>query len=194
MYNSRPIPHVAKKLDWELNLGITRSNFNQFFHCYKQNDIGKRSCMAIFIEQLFIYLYKNFTNYIGNTTKLLSYSHTQLHLQNDLYCVGWGDKLYSLTCHTHWRRSCGGHFLAVVHVVLGGPCTRTPPLFPQVERLIRLVLLCTASSCTAERSFGALYNGSNMAAYSMMTQPRLNIRQLSVTYTKTSWTALTLEN
>ena len=46
-------------------------------------------------------------------------------------------------------------------------------IFPEVERLIRLMLLCSASSCTAERSFSALRRLKTWLR-STMTQPRLN--------------------
>ena len=46
-------------------------------------------------------------------------------------------------------------------------------IFPQVERLIRLMLLCPASSCTSERSFSALRRLKTWLR-STMTQPRLN--------------------
>ena len=46
-------------------------------------------------------------------------------------------------------------------------------MFPQVECLIRLTLLCPASSCTAERSFSAL-RWLKTWLRSTMTQPRLN--------------------
>lgn len=46
-------------------------------------------------------------------------------------------------------------------------------LFPQVERLIRLMLLCPATSCSAERSFSALRRLKTWLR-STMTQPRLN--------------------
>jgi hypothetical protein len=46
-------------------------------------------------------------------------------------------------------------------------------LFPQVERFIRLMLLCPATSCSAERSFSALRRLKTWLR-STMTQPRLN--------------------
>jgi hypothetical protein len=46
-------------------------------------------------------------------------------------------------------------------------------LFSQVERLIRLMLVCPATSCTAERSFSSLRRLKTWLR-SNMTQPRLN--------------------
>jgi len=46
-------------------------------------------------------------------------------------------------------------------------------IFAQVERLIRLMLLCPASSCSAERSFSALRRLKTWLR-STMSQPRLN--------------------
>jgi len=40
-----------------------------------------------------------------------------LRLQNDLYCVGWGVKLYSLTHPTHYiYGSCSRHFVGCLAV------------------------------------------------------------------------------
>ena len=46
-------------------------------------------------------------------------------------------------------------------------------LFPQVERLIRLLLVCPVSSCEAERSFSGLRRLKTWLRNSM-TQSRLN--------------------
>jgi hypothetical protein len=46
-------------------------------------------------------------------------------------------------------------------------------LFPHVEKLIRLLLLCPATSCSAERSFSALRRLKTWLR-STMTQQRLN--------------------
>ena len=46
-------------------------------------------------------------------------------------------------------------------------------LFPQVERLIRLMLVCPATSCSSERSFSALRRLKTWLR-GTMTQPRLN--------------------
>ena len=46
-------------------------------------------------------------------------------------------------------------------------------LFPQVERLLRLLLVCPATSCTTERSFSALRRLKTWLR-TTMTQQRLN--------------------
>jgi hAT family C-terminal dimerisation region len=46
-------------------------------------------------------------------------------------------------------------------------------LFPQVERLVRLMLICLVSSCKAERSFSSLRSLKTWLRNSM-TQSRLN--------------------
>jgi len=52
-------------------------------------------------------------------------------------------------------------------------CPEVCALFSQVEQLVRLLLVCPASSCTAERSFSALRRLKTWLRNSM-TQVRLN--------------------
>lgn len=52
-------------------------------------------------------------------------------------------------------------------------CSEVRALFPAVEKLIRLLLLCPAASCSAERSFSALRRLKTWLR-STMTQQRLN--------------------
>lgn len=60
-----------------------------------------------------------------------------------------------------------------VRVQLCGMCQEVRALFTEVEQLLRLLLLCPASSCTAERSFSALRRLKNWLRNNM-TQNRLN--------------------
>ena len=57
--------------------------------------------------------------------------------------------------------------------VIKGMSADVRRLFPQVERLVRLLLLCPVSSCEAERSFGGLRRLKTWLRNSM-TQSRLN--------------------
>ena len=54
-----------------------------------------------------------------------------------------------------------------------GLCPEVRALFTGVEQLIRLLLVCPASSCTAERSFSALRRLKTWLRNNM-TQSRLN--------------------
>ena len=47
-------------------------------------------------------------------------------------------------------------------------------LFSQIEQLVKLLLVCPASSCTAERSFSALRRRLKTWLRNNMTQKRLN--------------------
>ena len=52
-------------------------------------------------------------------------------------------------------------------------CQEVRNLFPAVEQLIRLMLICPVTSCTAERSFSALRRMKTWLR-STMTESRLN--------------------
>jgi hAT family C-terminal dimerisation region len=67
-----------------------------------------------------------------------------------------------------WSHELKSASLALPNTILEVRC-----LFPQVEHLIRLMLLCPATSCSAERSFSALRRLKTWLR-STITQPRLN--------------------
>jgi len=65
------------------------------------------------------------------------------------------------------------HSVDQVRSNLQGMCHEVRALFGQVEQLVRLLLVCPASSCTAERSFSALRRLKTWLRNNM-TQTRLN--------------------
>ena len=70
----------------------------------------------------------------------------------------------------------GQYTLATIEqarVLMRGLCPEVRALFTGVEQLIRLLLICPASSCTAERSFSALRRLKTWLRNNM-TQSRLN--------------------
>jgi hAT family C-terminal dimerisation region len=63
--------------------------------------------------------------------------------------------------------------LKQAQVNLQAMCPEVRSLFSQIEQLVRLLLVCPASSCTAERSFSALRRLKTWLRNNM-TQKRLN--------------------
>jgi hypothetical protein len=72
-----------------------------------------------------------------------------------------------------FRSSYTVHSLGEAHGVFKKMVPEVRNLFPAVEQLIRLMLICPVTSCTAERSFSALRRLKNWMR-STMTQQRLN--------------------
>ena len=71
--------------------------------------------------------------------------------------------------HTQWKYTSLSGAVEVIKA-LSNDVRR---LFPQVERLVRFMLLCPVSSCEAERSFSCLRR-LKMWLCNSMTQSRLN--------------------
>ena len=78
--------------------------------------------------------------------------------------------VHSLRCSESYNNI---NALTEAQTLFQGMVMEVRALFPLVEHLIRLMLLCPVSSCTAERSFSALRRLKNWLR-STMTQRRLN--------------------
>jgi hypothetical protein len=71
--------------------------------------------------------------------------------------------------HSHWKYNNLSGAVEVIQAM----SEDVHRLFPQVDRLVRLMLICPVSSCEAERSFSSLRRLKTWLRNSM-TQSRLN--------------------